>query len=81
MPNLNKIGSVKKVKKLPILSKQHKQRRVEWAKKYMKLDFSQVVFSDEYRATLDGPDGFAKGWIRHRTLPPALAARQQKEVA
>ena len=44
----------------------------------MKLDFSQVVFSDECWATLDGPDGFAKGWIQHRTLPPVLAARQQK---
>ena len=44
----------------------------------MKLDFSQVVYSDECRATLDGPDGFAKGWIRHRILFSALAARQQK---
>lgn len=75
---LNKIGNVKKAKSQPLLSKQHKQRRVEWAKKYMKVDFSQVVFSDECRATLDGPDGFARGWIRHGTLPPVRAFRQQK---
>ena len=66
---LNKIGSVKKLKKQPLLSKQHKQRRVKWAKKYMKLDFLQVVFSDECRATLDDSDGFAKGRILHRRLP------------
>ena len=45
-----------KVNKLPHLSKHHKEKRVIWAKKYMKTDFSTVMFSDECRATVDGPE-------------------------
>lgn len=39
----------------------------------MKIDFSKVLFTDETRATLDGPDRWCKGWVmngqnRHQRL-------------
>ena len=50
---------------------------MEWVKKYMKVDFSQVIFTDECRATLDGPDGWAQGWVSSDHTPPIRMARQQ----
>ena len=41
----------------PPLTSRPKTKRVEWARHYMKVDFQTVLFSDECRATLDGPDG------------------------
>ena len=29
----------------------------------MRTDFSKVLFTDETRVTLDGPDGWSKGWV------------------
>ena len=36
----------------------HKQKRLKWAEEYMQIDFSTVLFTDECRATPDGPDGW-----------------------
>ena len=33
------------------------------AKKYMKIDFSKVILTDESWVAFDWPDGWAKGWI------------------
>ncbi len=44
----------------------------------MKLDFSRVLFSDECRATLDGPDGFARGWVLEHTYAPIHVKRQER---
>ena len=29
----------------------------------MKTDLSKIVFTDQTRATLDGKDGWSKGWV------------------
>ena len=29
----------------------------------MKQDMKYVLFTDETRAALDGPDGWSKGWV------------------
>ncbi|EER03531.1 Transposable element Tc3 transposase, putative [Perkinsus marinus ATCC 50983] len=58
-------------------SKTHKEKRVRWAKDNMKTDFSKVLWTDESRATLDGPDGWVRGWIMDRTACPSRSKRQQ----
>ena len=55
---LRKIATMRKATRKPPLRKIHKEKRVEWAKRYMKLDFRRVVFTDECRASLDGCDGY-----------------------
>lgn len=74
---LKNIGNLRKPKALPPITKAHKQKRLEWAKMYMKLDFKRVIFSDECRATLDGPDGFCRGWLREGHSVPYRLRRQQ----
>ena len=38
---------------------------LDWAKSYKKTNFENVLFTDEFRATLDGPDGWMSGWLLH----------------
>ena len=60
---MNKIARCTKPPQNPPLTKKHMKRRVEWAKTTMKNDFSCIIFTDECGATLDGPDGWSKGWL------------------
>ena len=41
----------------------HKEKRLNLASEYLKLDFKVVLFTDECRAMLDGTDGWSKGWV------------------
>ena len=58
---LRKVATVKKAIKQPLMRKIHKEKRLQWARQYMKVDFTRVIFTDECRASLDGYDGWARG--------------------
>ena len=74
---LREIGEVRKMKNTPILTQKHKENRDESAKKYVKQDFTNVIWTDECRATLDGPDGWARGWLLSGQKPQYRFRRQQ----
>ena len=77
---LKTIGSIRKPLRKPKLTTQHCQKRMEWAKKNIKTAFQNVLWTDECRATLDGPDGWAKGWILNGQKGKVLVRRQQGGV-
>ena len=66
---LRRFGKVIKPTIKPPLKQRHKLARLDWAKSCMKTNFENVVFTDEYRATLDGPDGWVSGWLLNGTTP------------
>ena len=63
--------------KRPSLTPKHKRLRMEWSRKYMKTDMKFVLFTDESRASLDGPDGCAKGCVFNGDNCPNRMRRQQ----
>ena len=74
---LRKIAMVKKAPKRHLILPRHKEQRLDWSRRYMKLDFSRVIFTDEMRATLDGPDGWRRGWVLEGETPTGVIRRQQ----
>lgn len=74
---LNEIARVCTAPKRPRLTQRHRKNRMEWAKTYMKTNFEHVIFTDECRATLDGPDGWSRGWLREGVPLPTRVRRQQ----
>lgn len=61
----------------PPLTNAHKQKRLQWAQKYMKTKFQTALFTDECRATLDDPDGWSGGWLVDGHHVPTRLRRQQ----
>jgi len=74
---LKEVAQVKKAESRPPLTKLHKEKRLKWAKDYMKSNFASVIFTNECRATLDGPDGWAQGWVSKGQDAPHRYKRQQ----
>ena len=74
---LRKVAVVQKPSTRPRLTPVHKEKRLEWARNNVKTDFSCVLFTDEARATLDGPDGWASGWVHKDAEKPTRLRRQQ----
>ena len=55
----------------------HREKRLKWAENNMKVNFENVVFTDECRETLDGPDGWNRGWYDTQSPPPQRLRRLQ----
>ena len=77
---LNKCPTLiyKKYKKRPHLTAAHKSARQSFASKSVndRIDWSKIVWSDEKKFNLDGPDGIHYYWHDLRTEPKLLSKRQ-----
>lgn len=63
--------------KIPSLKPQHTEARLAWARKHMTwtTEWTNVVFSDEKKFNLDGPDGFQYYWHDLRKDPQFFKKR------
>ena len=74
---LRNVAKCGKPRVRPPLKDVYKKKRMEWAKNHMKVNFQTVLFTDECRATLDGPDGWRRGWFCKEGPRPHRIRRQQ----
>ena len=58
------------------LNETNTKTRIVWAEKHTKADFKQIDLRDEDKATLDGPDGWAKVWSPAGAAIPYPVRRQ-----
>lgn len=74
---LKNIAIHRKACSMPPLTPNHRQRRLQWARQYTGTPTDNILYTDECRATLDGPDGWNKGWIS-KDAPPRTRFRRQQ---
>jgi transposase len=66
-------------KAAPVLTKEHKEKRLAWARDKVTWDgvkWGKVVFSDEKKFNLDGPDGLQYYWHDLRNEKELFSKRQ-----
>ena len=63
--------------KRPALTTRHKIFKVQYAKTYMEQDMQHFIFSDETRATLDGPDRMGHDVEPPPSMSLKITGRQQ----
>ena len=59
------------------MKQRRKLARLDWAKSCMKTNLENVLFTDESRATLDGPVGWMSAWLLNGTTPQSKIRQQQ----
>lgn len=76
--NASKQLVYRKMKKRPQLSKQHIKNRKQFAISHMSWtkEWHKIIFSDEKKFNLDGPDGFAYYWHDLRKENRVFSTRQ-----
>ena len=75
---LRSFGKFGKPEVRPALKDIHKKKRMGWAKEQTKISFEHVLFTDKCRATLDGHDGWRRGWYCKKGPRPHQIRRQQE---
>lgn len=75
--NRNPSLKYKKMDRKPPLTPQHKSDRLEFAKEHMTWDkeWETVIFTDEKKFNLDGPDGWSFYWHDLRKEPRVFSKR------
>ncbi|CAD6189549.1 unnamed protein product [Caenorhabditis auriculariae] len=63
------------MKAAPRLQQRHKNQRLQFARSNMATDWNKIIFSDEKKFNLDGPDGYAHYWRDLRKDPMYISKR------
>ncbi|CAD6185418.1 unnamed protein product [Caenorhabditis auriculariae] len=63
------------MKAAPCLQQSHKNERLQFARSNMATDWNKILFSDEKKFNLDGPDGYAHYWRDLRKDPMYFSKR------